>query len=542
MKCLRPRVIHLQDGRTIATLCNQCRECDKDKQRAVIGRCMGEAKHAVATSYLTFTYGHSKLIKDNAHPHAHILVYEDVQRWAKRARKAGHKFRYVVAGEYGDRNARAHWHMLVFWQSAPPELIWNGGPKDNLLYMQQKRKKYDEQCEKRDVDRCGYRAWLKYCGVPAKERTAIVNEEYPKLARKAWIELDWDPEKKNYNSYRDPFWREEYLNPAWSDQVDGHVPKRLSKTIGHVNYGQLNWQTVRYVAKYCTKARGDDGHRQQSLFRMSKKPIIGAAYFDDLASRNVAQELPIRDRLYKVDGVACPKTGKPWRYYMNDTALKYYIRSFLRQWEAKHPGRHEPQSILVNNFRQKNDVVGDVLPELRFDKYEKVWRPNVYPNGERWKSTEPYPFEFSERMNVYYTDDPDQGRLYFTYDADGYRGWSSTICTPSEAAQRRKARRDQGGLVAQWPAAGPRPRVAQNADGWTGLVRLGKQKGSGKSVSRKAVPPVAPAATPPPAPVSVPGPAPCRRPVVLVDFRGGRAASKLSAIQVGGSPPAPGRR
>lgn len=49
------------------------------------------------------------------------LHYPDVQKYFKRIRKANFKFRYVVAGEYGDQKGRAHWHILVFWEGLRPE-------------------------------------------------------------------------------------------------------------------------------------------------------------------------------------------------------------------------------------------------------------------------------------------------------------------------------------------------------------------------------------------------------------------------------------
>lgn len=43
------------------------------------------------------------------------LDYDDIQKWLKRVRKnTGQKFRYFVAGEYGDETGRAHWHALIF--------------------------------------------------------------------------------------------------------------------------------------------------------------------------------------------------------------------------------------------------------------------------------------------------------------------------------------------------------------------------------------------------------------------------------------------
>ena len=42
------------------------------------------------------------------------LFKEDLQRFFKRLRKAGFKFRYVASGEYGDRTKRPHFHIALF--------------------------------------------------------------------------------------------------------------------------------------------------------------------------------------------------------------------------------------------------------------------------------------------------------------------------------------------------------------------------------------------------------------------------------------------
>jgi len=42
------------------------------------------------------------------------LFKEDLQRFFKRLRKAGFKFRYVASGEYGDQTKRPHFHIALF--------------------------------------------------------------------------------------------------------------------------------------------------------------------------------------------------------------------------------------------------------------------------------------------------------------------------------------------------------------------------------------------------------------------------------------------
>ncbi|MER9206126.1 hypothetical protein [Mesorhizobium sp. M0771] len=63
---------------------------------------------------MTLTYGGGLV------PASEVLTYSDVQKYLKRLRKAGHKFRYFAVGEYGSAKGRAHWHLMLFYQSQPP--------------------------------------------------------------------------------------------------------------------------------------------------------------------------------------------------------------------------------------------------------------------------------------------------------------------------------------------------------------------------------------------------------------------------------------
>ena len=55
------------------------------------------------------------LTYDDDHLPKHGQLYkEHLQRFFKRLRKAGYKFRYVASGEYGERTRRPHFHIALF--------------------------------------------------------------------------------------------------------------------------------------------------------------------------------------------------------------------------------------------------------------------------------------------------------------------------------------------------------------------------------------------------------------------------------------------
>lgn len=55
-----------------------------------------------------------------------ILLYEDIQKFLKRLRKAyKSKLRYFVAGEYGEQTARPHYHMILYgWKPTDLENLY----------------------------------------------------------------------------------------------------------------------------------------------------------------------------------------------------------------------------------------------------------------------------------------------------------------------------------------------------------------------------------------------------------------------------------
>lgn len=104
-----------------AFACRKCSSCRTQRVQDYTGRCLCEAQTSELVSLMTLTYGD--------HPHAHYLVYRDVQLMLKALRFAGHPVRYLAAGEYGSLRARAHWHVLLFWQGKLPVLPEPGEKK-----------------------------------------------------------------------------------------------------------------------------------------------------------------------------------------------------------------------------------------------------------------------------------------------------------------------------------------------------------------------------------------------------------------------------
>ncbi len=116
--CLHPNFIK-ELGVTVG--CRKCWQCVQKAQLDWVGRCIAEYKTSTIAHDVTLTYGRDPDQRPD-HERATVLFYSDVQKWFKRLRKDGFKFRYFVVGEYGSEHGRSHWHLLIFWQGPAPKV------------------------------------------------------------------------------------------------------------------------------------------------------------------------------------------------------------------------------------------------------------------------------------------------------------------------------------------------------------------------------------------------------------------------------------
>jgi len=115
--CDSPKPVQLKEG-VVVVSCRKCEKCQQNRYRHWVGRALAEAETSKAVWFMTFTYAGGY---DNQA--AYVLQYSDLQKTFKRMRKAGHVFRYIAIGEYGDEKKRAHWHALIYWITPPPPNI-----------------------------------------------------------------------------------------------------------------------------------------------------------------------------------------------------------------------------------------------------------------------------------------------------------------------------------------------------------------------------------------------------------------------------------
>lgn len=110
--------IILGNGQQIA--CRKCPLCLYRRTNDLVGRAIAESRDADTTLSVTLTYG--RVDGDKDHLKANLLMYSDVQKFLKRLRKDEYQVRYMIVGEYGDLNRRAHWHSILYFKGRSPDL------------------------------------------------------------------------------------------------------------------------------------------------------------------------------------------------------------------------------------------------------------------------------------------------------------------------------------------------------------------------------------------------------------------------------------
>lgn len=101
--------------------CGKCYECVKRRRNDWYIRCLLESRARRFTYFGLLTYAE---VGQN-------LLKRDIQLFLKRLRIKGYTFKYLIAGEYGEKKKRAHWHCLFFSDYEIPFAqianSWRGG-------------------------------------------------------------------------------------------------------------------------------------------------------------------------------------------------------------------------------------------------------------------------------------------------------------------------------------------------------------------------------------------------------------------------------
>ena len=124
--CINPSFIWVQCGpkwEKQPVGCKACWRCKRNRVNDYVGRCLAEAAVSSHTCVVNLTYAPRDDLADK------LLQPRHFQLFMKLLRRAGHKVRYFVAGEYGEEKGRAHFHAILFFthlekQEKTPAYNW----------------------------------------------------------------------------------------------------------------------------------------------------------------------------------------------------------------------------------------------------------------------------------------------------------------------------------------------------------------------------------------------------------------------------------
>lgn len=263
--CINP--IEVQPGYWAS--CRFCWQCQQNRVNDYVGRALAESRTSVATYSVTLTYRDEGNGANRA-----VLTYRDVQLFLKRLRKAGYNVRYIVAGEYGELKARAHWHIVLFFQECAPERVYASEAREG-------------------------------------DQIYVASSPLDPAGRIIW--------------------------PHWPH--------------GFVFFQEPDFGGLRYVLKYIQK--GEKGEASQSHLSMSKKPPLGAAFFDHLAASYVERGLAPLDYSYQFFDQRDAK-GRIRNFQIRGKSRELFLDAYFRHWYEAHDKPH-PDSELLQEYLEKMD-------------------------------------------------------------------------------------------------------------------------------------------------------------------------------------------
>lgn len=113
MECINQKELYLDVG-GVSTLvsvpCGKCIPCLMNKRAEWCFRLEQEHRVSKSAHFVTLTYDQKHLRTDNS------LEKRDLQLYLKRLRKKDEtqRIRYYAVGEYGSKNGRPHYHIILF--------------------------------------------------------------------------------------------------------------------------------------------------------------------------------------------------------------------------------------------------------------------------------------------------------------------------------------------------------------------------------------------------------------------------------------------
>ena len=304
--CINPSFIWVQRGPNYEqqeVACRQCWRCRENRVNDYVARSLAEASTSTVTATVTLTYASRDDLADK------VLHPRHFQLFMKLLRRAGHKVRYLVAGEYGELKGRAHFHALLFFQHLE-------GPKSRTDGMADGE----------------WRDGVRHV-VPAYNPGHI-------------------------------------LNPASSEPFSRLIPQKRMVHIREWPHGHItvDWsaseKSARYVCKYLLA-----DNKNNAWFSLSKKPALGAAWFARKAA--LARELGVLPSSFEYIPPGGSKdkrylmTGATRRDYLDAVTQDDADREKMSEWVQK--------SFDKAQLRRMRERFEELPPSEQWEAFDRLF-------------------------------------------------------------------------------------------------------------------------------------------------------------------------
>lgn len=119
--------------------CGQCVGCRKDRTHEWAARILHESQLSKNNWFVTLTYDDVHVPEDGSLHYGHFqgfmrLLRQDIRRSARKAGAKPARIRFFVAGEYGERTARPHFHACLFNLAVSDLAYYRKSPSGHTLY------------------------------------------------------------------------------------------------------------------------------------------------------------------------------------------------------------------------------------------------------------------------------------------------------------------------------------------------------------------------------------------------------------------------
>lgn len=182
-----------------------------------------------------------------------------------------------------------------------------------------------------------------------------------------------------------------HLMIYWLAKVPPHeLRKNFMET--HWKEGFSFWdkpspEAIRYNCKYIQKDIGQD--ERQGHLAMSKKPPLGAAYFEQMAEQYVRQGLAPQTLEYRFPEVK--RRNKAGReevvtFMLKDRPAELFLDHFIMKWRETYPGKHLPNSELVEEYLDSQVDLEKLKGNWRYEdivRRANAWHPKPTRYGPR---------------------------------------------------------------------------------------------------------------------------------------------------------------